>query len=152
MNPPDLDVTHGLAGARSASPAGFDHVVRSAGRVMVGALFLWAGIDKVQGWDGALQEVAAGGLPAPVPVLVLTILLQVAAGAAIVAGRLLRPACWALAGFTALATVLYHGYWHAAGAARHAELITFMEHVCIVGGLLVVSTLAPHGARSILRG
>jgi putative oxidoreductase len=73
--------------------------------------------------------------------LALTVLLQVAGGAAIIVGRWLRPSCWALAGFTALATVLYHGFWHATGAARHAELIPFMEHVCIVGGLLVVSTL-----------
>jgi len=131
MTTPDLDLTHAAA----------DRTVRTAGRVLVGVLFLWAGIDKVQGWDGALQEVTAGGLPAPTAMLVLTILLQVAAGAAIVAGRLLKPACWALAGFTALATVLYHGFWHATGAARHAELIPFMEHVCIVGGLLVVSTL-----------
>ena len=141
MTTPDLD----LASHRAAAPAvpmdGFDRMVRTAGRVLVGVLFLWAGIDKVQGWQGALQEVAAGGLPAPGLTLALTILLQVAGGAAIIAGRLLKPACWALAGFTALATVLYHGFWHAAGAARHAELIPFMEHVCIVGGLLVVSTL-----------
>jgi putative oxidoreductase len=139
MTTPDLDYTHAPAGTRAA-PA-FDHAVRTAGRVLVGVLFLWAGIDKVLGWQGALQEVAAGGLPAPALMLALTVLLQVAGGAAIVAGRLLRPSCWALAGFTLLATVLYHGFWHATGAARHAELIPFMEHVCIVGGLLVVSTL-----------
>lgn len=143
MTTPDLDYSNARTGIRPVSPSGIDPAVRTLGRVMVGVLFLWAGIDKVQGWDGALQEVVSGGLPAPTLVLALTILLQVAAGAAVIAGRLLRPACWALAGFTALATVLYHGYWHAAGAARHAELITFMEHVCIVGGLLVVSTLAP---------
>jgi putative oxidoreductase len=143
MTTPDLDYSNAPAGTRTASPAGLDHAVRTAGRIMVGVLYLWAGIDKVQGWDGALREVVEGGLPAPALTLALTVLLQVAAGAAIIAGRLLRPACWALAGFTALATVLYHGFWHATGAARHAELITFMEHVCIVGGLLVVSTLAP---------
>jgi len=143
MTTPDLD----LANVRVAAPAdGFDRTVRTAGRVLVGVLFLWAGIDKVQGWQGALQEVVAGGLPAPGLTLALTILLQVAGGAAIIAGRLLKPACWALAGFTALATVLYHGFWHATGAARHAELIPFMEHVCIVGGLLVVSTLEPRRA------
>ena len=140
MTTPDLDLTHAPA-ARAASAPAFDHTVRTAGRMLVGVLFLWAGIDKVTGWQGALQEVVAGGLPAPTLMLALTILLQVAGGAAIVAGRWLRPGCWALAGFTALATVLYHGFWHAAGAARHAELIPFMEHVCIVGGLLVVSTL-----------
>lgn len=143
MTTPDLDYSNASAGALPASAPGLDHTVRTVGRVMVGVLYLWAGIDKVQGWDGALQEVVAGGLPAPTLMLALTVLLQVAGGAAIIAGRLLRPACWALAGFTALATVLYHGFWHATGAARHAELIPFMEHVCIVGGLLVVSTLAP---------
>lgn len=143
MTTPDLDYSTAPAGALPASAPGLDHAVRTAGRVLVGVLYLWAGIDKVQGWDGALREVVSGGLPAPTLVLALTVLLQVAGGAAIVAGRLLRPACWALAGFTALATVLYHGFWHATGAARYAELIPFMEHVCIVGGLLVVSTLAP---------
>jgi putative oxidoreductase len=143
MTTPDLDLTHARAAAPAAPADGVDRTVRTAGRVLVGVLFLWAGIDKVQGWDGALQEVVAGGLPASALLLALTILLQVAGGAAIIAGRLLKPACWALAGFTALATVLYHGFWHATGAARHAELIPFMEHVCIVGGLLVVSTLEP---------
>jgi len=139
MTTPDLDYIHAPAAARTAP--GVDRAVRTAGRVLVGVLFLWAGIDKVLGWQGALQEVVAGGLPAPTALLALTVLLQVVGGAAIMTGRLLRPSCWALAGFTLLATVLYHGFWHAAGAARHAELIPFMEHVCIVGGLLVVSTL-----------
>jgi putative oxidoreductase len=143
MTTPNFDLASASAG-RAASAPGFDHMVRTAGRVLVGVLFLWAGIDKVMGWQGALQEVVAGGLPLPSAMLALTVLLQAAGGAAIVAGRLLRPSCWALAGFTALATVLYHGFWHAAGAARHAELIPFMEHVCIVGGLLVVSTLERH--------
>jgi putative oxidoreductase len=141
MTTPNFDATTTPAAARAASAPGHDHAVRTAGRMLVGVLFLWAGIDKVMGWPGALQEVVAGGLPAPVLMLGLTVLLQVAGGAAIMAGRLLRPSCWALAGFTALATVLYHGFWHATGAARHAQLIPFMEHVCIVGGLLVVSTL-----------
>ena len=141
MTTPDLELTDVRAAAPAAQAHGPDDTVRTAGRVLVGVLFLWAGIDKVQGWQGALQEVVAGGLPAPTLLLALTIVLQVAGGAAIVAGRLLKPACWALAAFTGLATVLYHGFWHATGAARHAELIPFMEHVCIVGGLLVVSTL-----------
>lgn len=140
MTTPNLDITNAPA-ARAASAPAHDRTVRTAGRMLVGVLFLWAGIDKVMGWQGALQEVVAGGLPAPALMLALTVLLQVAGGAAIIAGRLLKPSCWALAGFTALATVLYHGFWHATGAARHAELIPFMEHVCIVGGLLVVSTL-----------
>ena len=141
MTTPDLDYIHAPAAAR-ATP-GVDRALRTAGRVLVGVLFLWAGIDKVLGWQGALQEVVAGGLPAPRLMLASTVLLQVAGGAAIIAGRWLAPSCWALAGFTALATVLYHDFWHATGAARHAALIPFMEHVCIVGGLLVVSTLEP---------
>jgi putative oxidoreductase len=139
MTTPNLDLTHTRAGTRAAP--GFDRTVRTAGRMLVGVLFLWAGIDKVIGWPDALREVVAGGLPAPTLMLALTVLLQVSGGAAIIAGRLLRPSCWALAAFTALATVLYHGFWHATGAARHAALIPFMEHVCIVGGLLAMSTL-----------
>jgi putative oxidoreductase len=138
MQASDLNTTRAPAAGRLAS---FDHLVFLAGRLMVGLLFVWAGIDKIQGWPNALQEVADGGLPLPALTLALTIALQLLGGAAIMLGRWLRPSCWVLAGFTALATVLYHGFWTQTGAARHGELITFMEHVCMVGGLLVLSTL-----------
>lgn len=134
------DLNHARAPAAGRFAA-FDHAVFLAGRLMVGLLFVWAGIDKIQGWPNALQEVAGAGLPLPALTLALTIALQVLGGGAIMLGRWLRASCWALAGFTALATVLYHGFWTQAGAARHGELITFMEHVCMVGGLLVLSTL-----------
>ena len=138
MTTPNLEFTRA---AQARDVHGADHAVRTAGRMLVGVLFLWAGIDKLLGWPDALREVVAGGLPFPGLMLALTVLLQVAGGAAIVLGRWLRASCWALAGFTALATLLYHDFWHASGAARHAQLIPFMEHVCIVGGLLVLSTL-----------
>lgn len=141
MTPPDPAVARPATRVATGRDDSFDAAVRSCGRMLVGLLFVWAGIDKLLGWPGALQEVAEGGLPLPALTLALTVVLQVLAGAAIMLGRWLRPSCWALAGFTALATLLYHGFWHASGAARHAELATFMEHVCMVGGLLVVSTL-----------
>jgi putative oxidoreductase len=141
METSDLNITRAPAARRFAS---FDHAVFLAGRLMTGLLFLWAGIDKIQGWPDALQEVAGAGLPLPALTLALTVALQLLAGAAIMLGRWLRPSCWALAAFTALATILYHGFWTQAGAARHAELITFMEHVCMVGGLLLLSTLGKH--------
>lgn len=120
--------------------------LRTVGRLLVGLLFVWAGIDKLQGWPGALAEVAGAGMPFPQGVLAAVVALQIVAGGAIMLGRWLRPSCWALAAFTAVATVMYHGFWHATGAARHNELITFMEHVCMVGGLLVLSTLPGRAA------
>lgn len=154
MTSPNLGINKGRtigrgAGADAGARASvgqldcMDRAVRGAGRILVGALFVWAGIDKIVGWQGALQEVIGGGLPAPVLLLSLTIVLQLAGGAAIMTGYFLRPSCWALAAFTILATVLYHAFWRGGGAAAHGELISFMEGVAIVGGLLVVSTLQP---------
>ena len=115
----------------------------AAGRALVGVLFLWAGIDKLQGWMPALAEVAGRGLPMPGLLLALTIFLQVAGGTALIAGRLVLPAALALAAFTALATVLYHDFWTLQGAARHAQLIPFMEHVALVGALLACASAVP---------
>jgi putative oxidoreductase len=143
MTSPDLGYTKDrIAGTRARHTGRVDEAVRGAGRILVGALFLWAGFDKIFGWHGALDEVTQGGLPFPTLLLTLTIALQLVGGAAIMAGRWLRPSCWALAAFTALATVLYHAFWRA-GSGFHSELIAFMEGVAIVGALLVVSTLAP---------
>ncbi|OWW20976.1 DoxX family protein [Noviherbaspirillum denitrificans] len=111
------------------------------GRALVGVLFFWAGVDKLLGWPQALAEVAGAGLPVPELLLALTILLQLAGGAALIAGRLVLPAALALAAFTALATVLFHDFWNAEGPARHAQLIPFMEHIAIIGALLMASAL-----------
>jgi transmembrane protein len=46
-----------------------------------------------------------------------------------------------LAGFTAAATVIGHRFWLRRGAELRHELTTSLEHVAIVGGLLLLCLL-----------
>ena len=46
-----------------------------------------------------------------------------------------------LAGFTVAATLLGHRFWLRRGAEFRLELTTSLEHVAIVGGLLLLSLL-----------
>ena len=84
-----------------------------AARLLLAAVFLYSGQDKLRHWPASLREVAALGIGAAV-------------GAAL------------LAGFTIVATLLGHRFWLLHGSEARRELTTSLEHLAIVGGLVLV--------------
>jgi putative oxidoreductase len=75
-----------------------------------------------------------------------TIAVQIVGGLSMLSGI---GAAWGaaiLALFTAAATILGHRFWQLHGQPARQELTTSLEHLAIVGGLLllVVSSLQQH--------
>ncbi len=109
-------------------------------RAAMAAVFLYSAQDKLRHRVAAIGEVRAGGLPLPAVMLGMTISVQAAGGLALItpwpaviaAGGLL------LAGFTFLATLLFHSFWLTRGEIRQHQLTAFLEHLVMVGGLLVL--------------
>lgn len=106
------------------------------GRVLIGAIFLFAGYGKIVGFSGtkaymqssALAVFGSGVVSA---LLVLTIILEVAGGMMLILGYRTRCISYILAGFVVLATALFHT------GAGQSMLMT--KNVMIIGGLLVVA-------------
>lgn len=48
-----------------------------------------------------------------------------------------------LAGFALAATVLAHAYWGFDGTERNRQQITFLEHMAIIGGFLILAVQGP---------
>lgn len=110
------------------------------GRVLIGAIFLFAGYGKIMGFAGTkayMQMSALGALGATMVtlLLVLTIILEVVGGIMLIVGYRTRCASYLLAGFVVLATAFFHM------GAGQSMLMT--KNVMITGGLLV---LAANGA------
>jgi putative oxidoreductase len=122
-----------------------------AARVMLSLVFLVSGLDKALHWSAGLAEIAAAGLPFPPVLLAATVVTQLIGGLAVALGLWTRLGALALAGFTVVATVLFHDFWNATGAAWQHQATTFMEHVAIVGGFLMVVVVGP-GSLSLDRG
>jgi putative oxidoreductase len=118
-------------------------------RLMLALVFLWSGVDKALHWSAGLGEVAAKGLPFASVLLLATVTVQVVGGLSVALGLWTRLGALALAGFTVVATLLFHPFWAAVDPVEHQhQLTTFLEHVAIVGGFVAIMAAGP-GSYSI---
>jgi uncharacterized membrane protein YphA (DoxX/SURF4 family) len=63
---------------------------------------------------------------------------QIAGGLSVALGIGTAVGAALLAGFTIVATLLGHRFWLVHGAEARRELTTSLEHLAIVGGLILV--------------
>ena len=110
------------------------------GRVLLGLYFVVPGIFKVTGFAGSLAYMQLHGVPFAVPLLLLTIVLQVGGGLAIIFDRQTRTAAFLLAGLTLLINLFMHDFWndYPGGNPQH-ELQNFIKNLGIFAGLLLLA-------------
>jgi putative oxidoreductase len=118
-------------------------ICRLIARICLAAVFLYSGATKAADWTGSLAEVTALGLPVPEISVVLTIIIQIAGGIALVCGRFTILASGALAMFTIFATLLAHDFWNYSGQQQLRQLTTALEHLAIVGGFILIALSGP---------
>ncbi len=107
-----------------------------AGRVMIALIFVLAGLSESSVIEGTQGYMEAMGLPG---ILIYpTILFEVAAGLAIIAGFQTRLVALTLAGFSLLSALIFHNQ-----LGDQMQFILFMKNVAMAGGFLF---LARYGA------
>lgn len=112
------------------------------GRVLITLLFIPAGLGKIGGFQGAVDYIAAAGVPLPAVAAVLTIVVEVGVAAALLMGWQTRWAALILALFTLAAALMFHAFWASPPDQKTMQSINFFKNLAIVGGLLFV---AAHG-------
>ena len=113
------------------------NVIELAARVLLGHIFLLAGISKLgEGYAGTAGYMESVGLPGGL--LPVVIVLELVGGLMVIVGFKAQWAAYALAGFTLLAGIIFHSNF-----ADQMQMILFMKNVSIAGGLLLLSV---HGA------
>jgi len=110
-------------------------------RLCLATVFLYSGIDKLWHWRSNIEEVRSDGLPWPAAFAGATVFTQLVGGFLVATGIFAWLGALLLAGFTVAATLLGHRFWLRRGAEFRHELTTSLEHVAIVGGLLLLSVL-----------
>jgi putative oxidoreductase len=106
------------------------------GRIMLGHIFLLAGISKISAYAGTQAYMASMGVPGML--LPLVIATEILGGLAVILGWQTRWASLALAGFTLLAGMIFHTDF-----SNQMQSIMFMKNIAIAGGLII---LAAQGA------
>jgi uncharacterized membrane protein YphA (DoxX/SURF4 family) len=110
-------------------------------RLCLAAVFLYSGVDKLWHWRSSIEEVKGDGLPWPAVFAGATVFIQLVGGCLVAIGLLAWLGALLLAGFTVAATLLGHRFWLRRGAEFRHEVTTSLEHVAIVGGLLLLCLL-----------
>jgi len=108
-------------------------------RILLGHLFLLAGISKISAYDGTVAYMEAMGVPGML--LPFVILLEIAGSLMVILGYKTKIAAAALAGFSIIAAVIFHS-----ALSDQMQMILFMKNFAIAGGFLL---LVSHGAGAI---
>jgi putative oxidoreductase len=106
------------------------------GRLFLAPVFLQSGVAKIFDYAGTQALMAQHGLPGIL--LVPTIVLEVLGGLLVLLGLWTRCAALALAGFCALAAVVFH-----LDFGDRMQTIQFLENLAMAGGLLALAGAGP---------
>ena len=107
-------------------------------RVLMAAMFLFAGIEKFTDLQGSVAYIVSAGLPMPTLLAVAAGVLEVVASLMLIVGWQARWAGLALAGYTLLASVLFHNFWALPKEAQMVPMLLFWKNIAATGGLLMV--------------
>src|SRR6266853_1115097 len=120
-------------------------LVALAGRILLALIFLLSGIDKIVHHAGTLGYITKAGLPFPQALLIASIIIEIGAALAIIAGWQTRWAAALLVLWMIPVTLVFHN-----PGGGQEPMVHFMKNVAITGGLLLLWALGP-GALSLKR-
>ncbi len=108
------------------------HAIASlVGRVLLSAIFISSGINKISGYAGAQAYMESYGLPGIL--LPLVIAFEIVAGLAVLLGVFSRWAGLLLAGFCLASALVFH-----LNFADQMQAINFMKNLAMAGGFLLL--------------
>lgn len=116
-------------------------------RAALASPFLVSGLLKLSHWPTAVAEFSSLGIWFPEASLAATILAQLSGSLLLLTTRGAWLGAAALAAFTMLATIIAHPFWSFDGPQQLSQLMTFLEHVALTGGLIAAAILSTGATR-----
>lgn len=101
------------------------------GRALLSVMFIIGGFGKIGGYAGTAAYMTANGVPSIL--LPLVIVTELGGGLALLAGWQTRLVAFLLAGFTVLASLIFHIDWSAP-----MQMQNFLKNMAVAGGFLVL--------------
>jgi transmembrane protein len=108
-------------------------------RIVLTFAFWGSGLSKLIDFPGGVAEMAHFGLEPAVAYNIATIITQIGGSLLVIFNRYTWLGAGALAVFTALTVPLVHHFWTMEEPFRTMEFHVAMEHITVIGGLMVVA-------------
>ena len=117
-----------------------------AGRILLSAIFIIAGMTKFADWQGTAQYMASHHVPLIPLTLPLAALIELCCGLSLLLGLGSRWMALALFLFLTPVTLMFHNFWAYAGIEQQHQLQNFFKNLAIMGGLALIVGLGPGSA------
>jgi len=119
------------------------YLIVLAGKILLGGMFVVAGLRHLMIVPVLTLAVAARGVPFPRATLLAGTGFQIAAGLALALGFFVTWASFGLILFTIVASGLLVNFWDKEGEERIALSNAFQTNIGLIGGLLLAAALNP---------
>jgi putative oxidoreductase len=113
------------------------------GRILLSAIFIQTGFQKVTDFAGNVAYAAKYGVPMPEAAIVVAIVIELGCGLMLLAGFKARLAALAIAIFCVVAAFVFHRYWTMPADKQLLDNIFFWKDLALAGGMLTVFAFGP---------
>lgn len=126
--------------------SGKQDAVALIGRLLLAALFILAGVNKLGSAQGTVGFIESVGLPLAEPIYYATVALEIIGGLVLAVGYKARYAAAALGLFSIAAAAVFHSDF-----GDQSQVTSFLKNLSLAGGLFYVFAFGP-GRLSLDRG
>lgn len=117
----------------------------AAARALIAFPYWSSGISKTVAFSDSVAEMASYGLNPPLAFNLATIVCMFAGSALVIFSRHAWLGAGMLGVFTALTIPIAHDFWTMSGAQARTELFFVVEHIGLIGGLMLAAILSRRG-------
>ena len=111
------------------------------GLVLMGGMFVWAGVHHFRNFKVLTGWLVSKRWPFPRTLLTLGSILQIVAGALLMAGVLIPVATVSLIVFTVVANVTLLDFWRQPSDTRDTARNAFAGNIALIGGLMLAFSM-----------
>jgi putative oxidoreductase len=115
------------------------------GRILIAAIFLQSGYDKLTNFDRTVKLMMSKDMPVPEILLVPAIVILLGGGVLLLVGWKARWAALALILFMIPATLYFHSFWAYPEAQFVNQFHHFFKNLAIVGALFMILGMGSGG-------
>jgi putative oxidoreductase len=112
-------------------------------RVLLVALYLLTGWQKITGFGGTVDYMASMKVPFPPLAAAASIVMEFFVGLLLLLGIATQPLALLLFLFTFATALMGHRFWTLQGPARHENQLMFFKNLGLMGGLLLLAVTGP---------
>jgi uncharacterized membrane protein YphA (DoxX/SURF4 family) len=120
-----------------------------AARVVLTAAYVYGGFVKLFDFNAAIAEQEHFGLHPGWLWAAMSIIVELGASALVISGRLVWLGAGAIGALTAIAMLVANDFWNAQGAGRVMVANTFLEHLGLIAGFVLVAVMSERAVAGV---